>query len=1240
MRRLAAAPQESVASAAFVVDESGALLRNLPSHWYNHDEERLFATQLQLLAGSGVPTDFWLAEDFIRKPELAKRYRVIVFGGLYHIDAPRRRLLDALKGEGRTLVFLSGTGVVGGGEATGFDIVHERAPKNHRVVAEPGVKENMISFTDHHLLTKFLGNDNLGRGWRPRRDTVKEGAGVKVMARFSPDGEPAVAERASGKGRDAWKSVMIGSAAGLTPQYFNALVRAAGGYVPAPYGLQVDMNGSFVSVHAIIPGRYAFRLPRPCRVTNLKTGREVDAPGGVLALDLTAGETRWYGLDVPQGDSANISTREILSWKGAGLAVWNRVCQARDLACSDSGVTFVTTGSDSQLYCGKCDFVSSASQFLRFRVRSTAGGKVEVFWAAADDPNLSQKKSASFEMIGDGAWHDYELRPFWPSGKRIVKLRFDPPQTAPKGTRVDISEIAILENPDGAGPIDTAKFPGVMFRYATSEKRYSTLVWTTDASETMCRHEFRPVPDGKEHVYWFDLSLGVNGGIGYWYKKEWKGTASWFGVMDMRRGKALDVKDLRFVSEPPHLPADVEVESALPADGIVRVGYRSGIELVLRNLGTEPARNVVFELDSASSGLAFAHKTFPLGRVPASIGYDSVGGRLPNELVTTVPFEAKRVGRQVVRGKISYASESGGVAGVRAVPVECVVEVLPSLGLPKAEYVPEPKPIATRCEIGALSFPGWREHSWDRIRNFTPERKPLLGWYDEGNPEAVDWQIKWLVENGISYLLVDWFPRKEYVTERFHIRLNHWFEAFRKARYRRFLKFAVLWENQMKGHDVAFVEWIARHLADEFFSMPEYYRIDGRPVVYVWNKTRLDTELSDVGGCRKALEIIEAAAKAKGHKGVWFIAHRSPAVSRDEIESIRAAGFDMTAIYRYRGEGAPGVSSLVEGRRPFAEVEKTSLQHWRALQKIGVLPFLPSLTTGWDDRPWNGDHGFEIYGRTVAAFEAICRDALVFSAESGVKNMLVGPINEWGEGSYAEPNAEFGFGMYEAIRNTFGIKPAEGWPVNFTPKDVGLGPYPALPVPKVEDKMWPMSTSGDIIVEDKGDLADQLNLLKQYRLTGERMILDAVRATQYALATNVASDVRGSVHWLRLNRELFLLTGEVRYIDAIAPACCGRRAAGDDAKRRFAKVADLTVTRNVDHALFVNFYPDATIEMDGVTFAISRENSSNGRVKVTTRSTLPRNLRFRIPGKGTEPSKYMNRCIKAGTDTIVLPFET
>lgn len=39
------------------------------------------------------------------------------------------------------------------------------------------------------------------------------------------------------------------------------------------------------------------------------------------------------------------------------------------------------------------------------------------------------------------------------------------------------------------------------------------------------------------------------------------------------------------------------------------------------------------------------------------------------------------------------------------------------------------------------------------------------------------------------------------------------------------------------------------------------------------------------------------------------------------------------------------------------------------------------------------------------------------------------------------PNAEFGFSFFEAVRETFGERPAEGWPVNYVPEDVGLGGY-------------------------------------------------------------------------------------------------------------------------------------------------------------------------------------------------------
>ena len=91
------------------------------------------------------------------------------------------------------------------------------------------------------------------------------------------------------------KCVFLSPEKPLTPAQFAETAKAAGAYVPAEYGLQVDMNGNFVSLHALRNGRYSFRLPRKCKVVNMKTGKTAKA-GTSLELDMTAGETRWYRL--------------------------------------------------------------------------------------------------------------------------------------------------------------------------------------------------------------------------------------------------------------------------------------------------------------------------------------------------------------------------------------------------------------------------------------------------------------------------------------------------------------------------------------------------------------------------------------------------------------------------------------------------------------------------------------------------------------------------------------------------------------------------------------------------------------------------------------------------------------------------------------------------------------------------------------------------------------------------------
>jgi hypothetical protein len=120
--------------------------------------------------------------------------------------------------------------------------------------------------------------------------------GFKPIARYVADGATAAVEGTV----DGGMLVALGEAGGLTPEFFNRLVREAGGYVPVVGGgkMQVDMNGDFISIHALKNGRFDFRLPFPCKVVNLKTGKTVSTENGMLPLGLVAGETRWYRLVV------------------------------------------------------------------------------------------------------------------------------------------------------------------------------------------------------------------------------------------------------------------------------------------------------------------------------------------------------------------------------------------------------------------------------------------------------------------------------------------------------------------------------------------------------------------------------------------------------------------------------------------------------------------------------------------------------------------------------------------------------------------------------------------------------------------------------------------------------------------------------------------------------------------------------------------------------------------------------
>ena len=119
-------------------------------------------------------------------------------------------------------------------------------------------------------------------------------------------------------------------------------------------------------------------------------------------------------------------------------------------------------------------------------------------------------------------------------------------------------------------------------------------------------------------------------------------------------------------------------------------------------------------------------------------------------------------------------------------------------GLVLPDYVPPPEPATADRLIGAHYFPGWKPgayRGWSVLADY-PERKPVLGWYDESNPEVTDWEIKWALEHGIGFFVYCWYRDKENAGKRVgvsDVRMGHAIhEGLFGCRHKEQFRFAIM----------------------------------------------------------------------------------------------------------------------------------------------------------------------------------------------------------------------------------------------------------------------------------------------------------------------------------------------------------------------------------------------------------------------------------------------------------------
>lgn len=344
---------------------------------------------------------------------------------------------------------------------------------------------------------------------------------------------------------------------------------------------------------------------------------------------------------------------------------------------------------------------------------------------------------------------------------------------------------------------------------------------------------------------------------------------------------------------------------------------------------------------------------------------------------------------------------------------------------------------AAGYQIGVYYFPGWKNHQphapsalpWDPIRAF-PEREPLLGWYDEGMDDVIQQQLDWMHTYGIDYVVFDWYfgaDRKVY--------LEHALAAYLRAPNRDKVKFSILWANHdqiPKNRE----DWEAmvRYWVRYYFPQPEFLRVDGKPVVFVFSADELKKQAESFGVTSKdLLNSAQTIARQSGFPGIYFVGGAWSSTSMVMAERYAPGnGYSALSAYNYHDSylytrssngGAP------EKRFPhsYAELDQGFRYQWGQFVRNSPLPYIIPMVSGWSKRPWGGSKD-PLHDNSVSTPEVFgehLRAARTLMDANPVKTMKMGVIccwNEFGEGSYIEPTKNYGFQYLEQVKKVFGTQ--------------------------------------------------------------------------------------------------------------------------------------------------------------------------------------------------------------------------
>lgn len=348
--------------------------------------------------------------------------------------------------------------------------------------------------------------------------------------------------------------------------------------------------------------------------------------------------------------------------------------------------------------------------------------------------------------------------------------------------------------------------------------------------------------------------------------------------------------------------------------------------------------------------------------------------------------------------------------------------------------------------------PGWTE--WNLVKCATPRfpghkqpKVPLWGYGDESEPAEMAKKIDAAVRHGVDGFMFDWYyygqgPYRNRCLD----------EGFLNAANVKDIEFAVMWCNHsaIQAHpgsrmfrtpelcsgtvDAETFRAATEHCIKNYFNHPSYLRIDGKLYFSIYSLPKMVQELGGVAAARALFDDfryrVEKAGLGQLHLNAVNLENMSaPDVTDPEkVNSLTGElGLDSRSGHAWTWT-EPDFPC-----RKYALVAKSNMDKYPHYWQDFKLRYNPVVCVGWDPSPRTVQS--EVYENigypftsilsenTPEEFEKVLRRMLEFM-ESDIYTgdlLFLHSWNEWTEGTYLEPDTEYGYGHLEAVRNVFGL---------------------------------------------------------------------------------------------------------------------------------------------------------------------------------------------------------------------------